>query len=45
MTFILTEISDFGVIMAADSSETRVQNGNESFEEIDKIIYSKCLTT
>lgn len=39
MTFILTELSDFGIIMAADSSETRMQNGEESFEEVDKIIY------
>ena len=39
MTFILTELSDFGIIMAADSSETRTDNGKESFEEVDKIIY------
>ncbi len=39
MTFILTELSDFGIIMAADSSETRNNNGEESFEEVDKIIY------
>lgn len=39
MTFILTELSDFGIIMAADSSETRVGNGEESFQEVNKIIY------
>ena len=37
MTFILTELSDFGIIMAADSSETRTDNREESFEEVDKI--------
>jgi len=39
MTFILTELSDFGIIMAADSSEIIIDEKSERFEENDKIIY------
>lgn len=39
MTFILTELSDFGIIMAADSSETIGDKNGTNFKEVDKIIY------
>jgi hypothetical protein len=39
MTFILTELSDIGIIMAADSSETKEDERGQIFEEVDKIIY------
>lgn len=40
MTFILTELSEFGVIMAADSSETITSpDGRCEFLEVDKIIF------
>ena len=37
MTFRITELSNFGIIMAADSSESTCDG--QSFEEVDKIIY------
>lgn len=44
MTFILTELSEFGITMAADSSETITNaNGRRDFLEVDKIIYFKKL--
>jgi hypothetical protein len=39
MTFILTELSDLGIIMAADSSETVTDSNCEQFQECNKIIY------
>src|SRR3989344_5171254 len=39
MTFILTELSDLGIIMAADSSETVTDSkGKQHFQECNKII-------
>lgn len=39
MTFILTELSDFGIIMAADSSETVTDKTGRRFQDCDKIIH------
>lgn len=40
MTFILTELSDFGIIMAADSSERSTKKIiNHEFNECTKILY------
>jgi hypothetical protein len=39
MTFILTEINHDGIIMAADSAETRTISGKEYVVEVDKTLY------
>jgi hypothetical protein len=36
MTFLLSEISHFGIIMASDSSETRTTLGRTTFVDVEK---------
>jgi hypothetical protein len=39
MTFLLSEISHFGIIMASDSSETRTSSQATTFVDVDKTHY------
>jgi hypothetical protein len=39
MTFLLSEINHFGIVMASDSSETRTVQGKNTFTEVEKNHY------
>jgi hypothetical protein len=39
MTFLLSEINHFGIVMASDSSETRTAHGKSTFTEVEKTHY------
>jgi hypothetical protein len=39
MTFLLSEITHTGIIMASDSSETRSTHGHDAFVEVEKTLY------
>jgi hypothetical protein len=39
MTFLLSEINHFGIVMASDSSETQTVDGKSTFAEVEKTHY------